>query len=108
MANGPEGLPEPPLMPSHLTRRQATWRHFHEWKTALRKSLTSTRGKIWAPVVVPIRVFWLFFWILPNCLEEFILYHVPYTPFPKAIDELCGFTEKRKPVICVNGKNVDE
>ncbi len=95
-------------MPSHLTRRQATWRHFHEWKTALRKSLTSTRGKIWAPVVVPIRVFWLFFWILPNCLEEFILYHVPYTPFPKAIDELCGFTEKRKPVICVNGKNVDE
>jgi hypothetical protein len=108
MANGPEGLPEPPLLPSRMTRHQATWRHFHEWKQALLKSLTTTRGKLWAPVMLPLRVFWLFFWILPNCLEEFILYHVSYTAFPKAIDELCGFAEKSKPVIRVNGKLIDD
>jgi hypothetical protein len=94
MANGPEGLPEPPLLPSRMPRRQATWRHLHEWKQALLNCLTTTRGKLWAPVMLPLRVFWLFFWILPNCLEEFILYHVPYTAFPEAIDELCGFTEQ--------------
>jgi hypothetical protein len=108
MANGPEGLPEPPVQASRMTRREATWRPVHEWKQFLLKSLTTTRGKLWAPVMLPLQVFWLFFWVLPNCLEEFILYHVPYTAFPKGIDELCGFAEKRKPIIRVNGKIVDE
>lgn len=108
MAHGPHDLPPPPPPLSNMTRQQAAWRHFHEWRAALRTSLATTKGKLWAPVVVPIRVFWLFFWILPNCLEEYILYNVPYTPFPKEIDELCGFAEKRKPIIRVNGKVVDE
>jgi hypothetical protein len=40
-------------------------------------------------------------------LAELIQYNVPYTPFPREIDKLCGFVEKRKPVIRVNGKIID-
>ncbi|MOA23761.1 hypothetical protein D3C78_1444030 [compost metagenome] len=57
--------------------------------------------------MVPLRVLWLIWDVFPDCLGEFIQYNVPYTTFPRAIDELCGFAEKRKPVIRVNGKIVD-
>jgi hypothetical protein len=108
MAHGPEGLPEPPPLPPRMTRKQATFRRFHEWKTSFRQSLTTRRGKQWAPVMIPLRLFWLIWDVFPECLAEFIQYNVPYTPFPKEIDKLCGFVEKRKPVIRVNGKIVDE
>ncbi|MEG0860155.1 MAG: hypothetical protein RSG79_11265 [Pseudomonas sp.] len=108
MAHGPEGLPEPPPLPPRMTRRQATFRRFHEWRHALVNSLATTRGKLWAPIMLPLRVFWLIWDVFPDCLGEFIQYNVPYTPFPRHIDELCGFAEKRKPVIRVNGTIVDD
>ena len=108
MANGPQGLPEPPALPPPMTRRQATFRRFHEWKAALLNSLSSTKGKLWAPIMLPLRVLWLIWDVFPNCLAEYIQYNVPYTTFPKAIEDRCGFTEKRKPVIRVNGQIVDE
>ncbi len=108
MAHGPQGLPEPPPLLPRLTRKQATLRRFQQWKNALHTSLTTPRGKCWAPIMVPLRVLWLVWDVFPECLAEFIQYNVPYTPFPKATDELCGFAEKRKPVIRVNGKIVDE
>ncbi|MDR3566243.1 MAG: hypothetical protein P4N59_33070, partial [Negativicutes bacterium] len=40
MAYGPEGLPEPPPLPARMTRmtrKQATFRRFHEWKTSFRQ-----------------------------------------------------------------------
>ncbi|NER65504.1 hypothetical protein G3436_18580 [Pseudomonas sp. MAFF212427] len=107
MANGPDGLPEPPPLPARMTRKQATLRHFQEWKSALNNSLSSRRGKRWAPIRLPVRVFWLFWHIFPQCLAEFIQYNVPYTQFPREIDELCGFVQKRKTIIRVNGKRVD-
>ncbi|MEG1340952.1 MAG: hypothetical protein RSD81_09210 [Pseudomonas sp.] len=108
MAYGPEGLPEPPPLPPRMTRRQATFRRFHEWRHALVNSLATTRGKLWAPIMLPLRVLWLIWDVFPDCLGEFIQYNVPYTSFPRHIDELCGFAEKRKPVIRVNGKIVDD
>ncbi|MEG0965387.1 MAG: hypothetical protein RSG92_08385 [Pseudomonas sp.] len=108
MAHGPEGLPEPPPLPPRMTRRQATFRRFHEWRHALVNSLATTRGKLWAPIMLPLRVFWLIWDVFPDCLGEFIQYNVPYTSFPRHIDELCGFAEKRKPVIRVNGTIVDD
>ena len=108
MAGGPQGLPEPPPLPPRMTRRQATLSHFYQWKSALRNSLSSTRGKLWAPIMLPLRVIWLLWEIFPQCLAEFIQYNVPYTPFPRTVDELCGFVEKRKPVIRVNGQIIDE
>lgn len=108
MDYGPQGLPEPPPLPPRMTRKQATLRRFHEWNNALRNSLSTTRGKLWAPIMLPLRVLWLVWDVFPECLAEFIQYHVPYTTFPKEIDDLCGFTEKRKSVIRINGKIVDE
>ncbi|MEG1340951.1 MAG: hypothetical protein RSD81_09205 [Pseudomonas sp.] len=108
MAYGPEGLPEPPPLPPRMTRRQATFRRFHEWRHALVNSLATTRGKLWAPIMLPLRVLWLIWDVFPDCLGEFIQYNVPYTSFPRHIDELCGFAEKRKPVIRVNGTIVDD
>ncbi|MEG1077582.1 MAG: hypothetical protein RSE44_03365 [Pseudomonas sp.] len=108
MAHGPEGLPEPPPLPPRMTRRQATFRRFHEWRHALVNSLATTRGKLWAPIMLPLRVLWLIWDVFPDCLGEFIQYNVPYTSFPRHIDELCGFAEKRKPVIRVNGTIVDD
>lgn len=107
MANGPDGLPQPPPLPAPMTRKQATLRHFQEWKSALNNSLTTRRGKFLAPIRLPVRVFWLFWHIFPQCLAEFIQYNVPYTQFPREIDELCGFVQKRKTIIRVNGKRVD-
>ncbi|WP_158259248.1 MULTISPECIES: hypothetical protein [Pseudomonas] len=57
--------------------------------------------------MVPLRLLWLIWDVFPEYLTELIQYNVPYTTFPRAIDELCGFAEKRKPVIRVNGKIVD-
>ncbi|MNF11547.1 hypothetical protein D3C77_796790 [compost metagenome] len=57
--------------------------------------------------MVPLRVLWLIWDVFPDCLGEFIQHNVPYTSFPKHIDKLCGFAEKRKPVIRVNGKIID-
>ena len=108
MAFGPQGLPEPPLIPPRMTRRQATLSSFHAWRRALHSSLSSTRGKLWAPIMFPLRLFWLVWDVFPECLAELIQYNVPYTPFPRTVDELCGFAEKRKPVIRVNGQIVDE
>lgn len=108
MAHGPDGLPEPAPLPAPLTRSQATLRHFHEWKNALISSLSTSRGRRWALIRLPMRVFWLFWHIFPQCLAEFIQHNVPYTQFPRAIDELCGFAKKRKTVIRVNGKIIDD
>ncbi|MCW2271159.1 hypothetical protein M2153_003886 [Pseudomonas sp. JUb96] len=107
LSNGPQDLPEPPPLQPRLSRRQTTFRRFHEWRHSFRSSLTSTRGKLWAPIMVPLRLLWLIWDVFPEYLTELIQYNVPYTTFPRAIDELCGFAEKRKPVIRVNGKIVD-
>ncbi len=45
--------------------------------------------------------------ILTGPDDEGIQYNVPYTLFPKEIDKLCDFDEKRKPVIRVNGERID-
>ncbi|TRM54492.1 hypothetical protein YH64_002515 [Achromobacter sp. LC458] len=60
-----------------------------------------------APLTIPLWLGWLLINAFPDSVEAFIQYNVPYTPFPKEIDKLCGFGEKRKPVIRVNGERID-
>jgi len=48
---------------------------------------------LWAPA----KILWLVLIGIPESLAEFIEYNVPYTSFPKEIDELCGFAEPVKP-----------
>jgi hypothetical protein len=59
------------------------------------------------PITIPLWLGWLLINAFPGSVEAFIQYNVPYTQFLKEIDRLCGFNEKRKPVIRVNGERID-
>lgn len=107
MAHGPEGLPEPPPLPPRLSRGQATLQPYRDWYTGLRRTLAKPNGKLWAPITIPLWLGWLLINAFPNSVEAWLQYHVPYATFPKELDELCGFAEKRKPVIRVNGEIIE-
>ncbi|WP_156441319.1 MULTISPECIES: hypothetical protein [unclassified Burkholderia] len=107
MAHGPEGLPEPAPLPPRLSRGQATLQPYRDWYTGLRRTLAKPHGKLWTPITIPLWLGWLLINAFPNSVEAWLQYHVPYATFPKEIDELCGFAEKRKPVIRVNGEIIE-
>ncbi|AIR89453.1 hypothetical protein LK03_09250 [Pseudomonas cremoricolorata] len=64
-------------------------------------------GLLKAPITIPLWLGWLLINAYPESFENFIQYNVPYSKFPKEIDKLCGFQDKRKPVIRVNGTRID-
>jgi len=107
MARGPAGLPEPPPLPPRQSRKQATLQPYRDWYAGLRRRLTKPYGWLWAPITIPLRLGWLLINAYPDSVEAFIQYNVPYTRFPEEIDRLCGFAEKRKPVIRVNGEIIE-
>ncbi|WP_139026505.1 DUF6708 domain-containing protein [Achromobacter arsenitoxydans] len=107
MERGPEGLPEPPVVPPRQSRWQETLQPYRDWYAGLRGRLTRRYGLLKAPITIPLWLGWLLINAFPDSVEAFIQYNVPYTQFPKEIDRLCGFEKKRKPVIRVNGKRID-
>ncbi|MFD4841303.1 DUF6708 domain-containing protein [Achromobacter sp. NPDC058515] len=107
MAHGPGGLPEPPPIPPRLSRKQETLRPYRDWYAGLKRRLAKPHGKLWAPITIPFWFGWLLINAFPDSVEAFLQYNVPYRQFPKEIDQLCGFAEKRQPVIRVNGERIE-
>jgi len=107
MAHGPDGLPAPPPLPPRLSRWQATLQPYRVWYAGLRRKLTKSYGWLWAPITVPLWLGWLMINAFPDSVEAWLQYNVPYATFPEEIDALCGFAEKRKPVIRVNGEIIE-
>lgn len=107
MEHGPEGLPKPPPIPPRLSRREEALQPYRDWYAGLRRTLAKPYGLLKAPVTIPLWLGWLLINAYPDSFENFIQYNVPYSKFPKEIDTLCGFQEKRKPVIRVNGQRID-
>ncbi|SEI38735.1 DUF6708 domain-containing protein [Achromobacter sp. NFACC18-2] len=107
MAHGPEGLPEPAPLPLRQSRNQETLRPYRDWYAGLRRRLAKPYGWLKAPITIPLWLGWLLINAFPESVEAFIQYNVPYAPFPKEIDRLCGFDDKRTPVIRVNGERIE-
>ncbi|MDR2327594.1 MAG: hypothetical protein LBE51_19610 [Acidovorax sp.] len=107
MAHGPQGLPSPPAVPPRRSRREETLAPYREWYAGLHRRLTKPGGWLWAPITIPLWIGWLLINAFPDSVEAWLQYNVPYATFPKEIDVLCGFAEKRKPVIRVNGERID-
>lgn len=107
MERGPEGLPKPPPLPPRQSRWQETQQPYRDWYAGLRRTLAKPYGMFKAPLTIPLWLGWLLINAFPDSVEAFIQYNVPYTQFPKEIDKLCGFDEKRRPVIRVNGERID-
>ncbi|MFD4841302.1 DUF6708 domain-containing protein [Achromobacter sp. NPDC058515] len=107
MAHGPGGLPEPSPIPPRLSRKQETFKPYREWYASLSETLAKPHGKLWAPITIPLWIVGLLISAFPDSVEAFLQYNVPYRQFPKEIDELCGFAEKRQPVIRVNGERIE-
>lgn len=109
MERGPEGLPAPAPLPSapKLSRWRTTVQPYSEWFCRLRRRLGDCYGLILAPITIPLSILGLMFEVFPESVGAFLQYNVPYAQFPKEIDRLCGFEEKRKPVIRVNGERID-
>ncbi|MFD4841304.1 hypothetical protein ACFWP0_27630 [Achromobacter sp. NPDC058515] len=107
MAHGPGGLPEPLPIPPRLSRKQETFKPYREWYASLSETLVKPHGKLWAPITIPLWIVGLLISAFPDSVEAFLQYNVPYRKFPKEIDELCGFAEKRQPVIRVNGERIE-
>ncbi|MCO7567125.1 hypothetical protein NJI34_33530 [Pseudomonas sp. S 311-6] len=107
MAHGPEGLPTPPPLPPRLSRRDATLQPYRDWYASLCRQLHKPYGWLWAPITIPAWIIWLLINAYPDSVEAWLQYNVPYATFPAEIDVLCGFAEKRKPVIRVNGKRIE-
>jgi len=103
MERGPGGLPKPAPLPPRQSRWQETQQPYRDWYAGLRRSLAKPYGMLKAPLTIPLWLGWLLISAFPDSVEAFIQYNVPYTQFPKEIDRLCGFDEKRRPVIRVNG-----
>jgi len=93
MAYAPEGLPDPPPLPPRLSRKQETLRPYRDWYDALHRRLSTPQGMLKAPITIPLWLGWLLIGAFPDSVEAFIQYNVPYTKFPKEIDQLCGFDE---------------
>ncbi|MFD4841562.1 DUF6708 domain-containing protein [Achromobacter sp. NPDC058515] len=91
MGEGPEALPKPPPVPPRLSRGQTFLRVYRDWAAKFRRELSTPKGKRWSPLLVPAKLLWLVCMTFPDSLAEVIEYDVPYTAFPKEIDELCGF-----------------
>ncbi|MFD4841564.1 DUF6708 domain-containing protein [Achromobacter sp. NPDC058515] len=108
MGEGPEALPKPPPVPPRLSRGQTFLRVYRDWAAKFRRDLSTPKGKRWSPLLVPAKLLWLVCMTFPDSLAEVIEYDVPYTAFPKEIDELCGFVEKRTPVMRLNGERLDQ
>ena len=97
MERGPEGLPQPAPLPPKLSRREATVQPYREWFAFLRRRLKKEDGWVFAPITIPMSIVGLLFEAFPESVEAFLQYNVPYAQFPKEIDRLCGFDEKRRP-----------
>ncbi|CAN7716924.1 hypothetical protein [Caballeronia sp. LjRoot31] len=89
MADGPDGLLLPPPVPKRGTRTQAFTRQFHEWAAKFREDLPTAKSRWRSPWLVFWKGFWLITMVFPDSLADWIQYNVPYTRFPKAIDDLC-------------------
>lgn len=107
MERGPEGLPEPAPLPPRRSRWQEAVQPYREWYAGLRRRLLGPYGLLKAPLTIPLWLGWLLINAFPESVEAFIQYNVPYATFPREIDQLCGFAEKRKPVIRVNGERIE-
>ncbi|SIT31883.1 hypothetical protein SAMN05428937_5154 [Achromobacter sp. MFA1 R4] len=107
MTHGPEGLPEPAPLPPRRTRIEETLQPYRDWYAGLRRRLAKPFGWLKAPITLPLWLGWLFINAFPDSVEAFIQYNVPYAQFPKEIDRLCGFDDKRTPVIRVNGERIE-
>ncbi len=107
MERGPEGLPKPAPLPPRQSRWRETQQPYRDWYAGLRRRLAKPYGMFKAPLTIPLWLGWLLINAFPDSVEAFIQYNVPYTQFPKEIDRLCGFDEKRRPVIRVNGERIE-
>jgi len=107
MAEGPQALPKPAPVPPRLSRGQTFLRFYRDWATKFRRDLSTSKGKRWSPLLVPAKILWLVCMTFPDSLAEVIEYNVPYTPFSKEIDELCGFVEDCPPIMRLNGERID-
>jgi len=107
MERGPDDLPKPAPLPPRQSRSQETQQPYRDWYAGLRRTLAKPYGMLKAPLTIPLWLGWLLINAFPDSVEAFIQYNVPYTQFPKEIDKLCGFDEKRRPVIRVNGERID-
>lgn len=95
MAEGAGGLIAPPPVPPRGTRTQSFTRRFHEWSAELRKELPTTKDRWCSPWRMFCKGFWLVADVFPDALGDWLQYNVPYTRFPKAIDELCDMPSPR-------------
>ena len=107
MEHGPATLPQPPPIPPRLPRKETFLRFYRDWADKYRRDLATPKGKRWAVLVIPAKILALICIVFPDSLAEFIEYNVPYTSFPKEIDALCGFQEKRVPIMRLNGERID-
>ncbi|MDH0736401.1 hypothetical protein [Achromobacter spanius] len=107
MEDGTKFLSIPPPIPSRLSRKKTFFRFYQDWADKFRRDLSTPKGKRWAALLIPAKIIWLIFIVFPDSLAEFIEYNVPYTSFPKEIDALCGFNEKRLPIMRLNGERID-
>lgn len=98
MEHGQSNLPKPPPIPPRLSRKQTFLRFYRNWAEKFRRDLATPKGKRWAPLLIPAKILALICIVFPDSLAEFIEYNVPYTSFPKEIDELCGFADPLAPV----------
>jgi hypothetical protein len=73
------------------SRWQAFLSGYREWAQKFREDFSTPEGKRKAWWLVPGKVFWLITMVFPESIGEVLEYGVPYTPFPKEIDEICGF-----------------
>ncbi|MEX5341587.1 hypothetical protein [Pseudomonas sp. I2] len=80
---------------------------FRNWYASLRRQLHKPYGWLWAPITIPAWIIWLLINAYPDSVEAWLQYNVPYATFPAEIDVLCGFAEKRKPVIRGNGERIE-
>ncbi|WP_438859359.1 hypothetical protein [Achromobacter spanius] len=107
MEHGADALPQPPPIPPRLSRKETVLRFYRDWADKYRRDLATPKGKRWAILVIPAKILALICIVFPDSLAEFIEYNVPYTSFPKEIDALCGFKEKRVPIMRLNGERID-
>ena len=107
MEHGPASLNVPSSIPPRLSRKHTFLRYYSDWVATFHRDLATPRGRRWALLLVPAKILWLICMVFPDSLAEFIEYNVPYTSFPKEIDELCGFNEKRVPIMRLNGERID-
>lgn len=107
MAHGPEGLPEPAPLPPRLTRKQEALQPYREWYAGLRRRIAQPYGLMKAPITIPLSLCGLLIHAIPDSVEAFVQYNVPYAQFPAEIDRLCGFEDPRTQDICVNSEQIE-